>query len=361
MSEKNNTRISYIVPSLRGGGPTNQLFMIAKVAQKHFDVEIVALHGEPSSISQRSRFEKGGFRVINLEVNKIKSLVSLRSYLMHRRPALVHSQGFLPDILMSVLKSKYKWVATIRNFPFADYPSKFGWLIGYPMALAHLLAFHLCANAVACSAYIGAEMASKGVRARVIRNGVSPRSSSISKTSIALPDGPFMVSVGSLNKRKNNRKIAAGFVLINQKSPKAHMVFLGDGPEADQLKQALGDAGIFAGHVDNVYDWLDAASVFVSMSFSEGMPNSVLEALSAGKLCLLSDIEPHRELHQLFPDRITLVSLDTDDDALAEIMTELVYNKNNKDMVIDSDILSGEKMGQTYLAFYREVLEHESR
>jgi len=229
------------------------------------------------------------------------------------------------------------------------------------MALAHLLAFHLCANVVACSAYIGAEMASKGVRAKVIRNGVSSRPSAIDKTPIALPEGPFMVSVGSLNKRKNNRKTAAGFALINQRSPKAHMVFLGDGPEADQLKQTLGDTGIFAGHVDNVYDWLDAASVFVSMSFSEGMPNSVLEALSAGKLCLLSDIEPHRELHQLFPDCITLVSLDTDDRALAEIMTDLVYEKSNKDMAIDSDILSGEKMGQTYLAFYREVLGHESR
>ena len=360
MSEKNNTRISYIVPSLRSGGPTNQLFMIAKTAQKHFDVEIVTLSGEPSSVSQRSRFKKGGLRIINLKANKIKCLFSLRDYLMRRRPVLVHTQGFLPDILMIVLKSKYKWVATIRNFPFADYPSKFGWLVGYPMALAHLLAFHLCVNAVACSDHIRAKMASKGVRARVIRNGVSPRPSYTRKSSIALPEGPFMVSVGSLNKRKNNLKIAAGFALINQRSPKAYMVFLGDGPEGDQLKQALGDSGIFAGHVDNVYEWLDAASVFVSMSFSEGMPNSVLEALSAGKRCLLSDIEPHRELFQLFPDCITLVSLDTDDDALAEIMADLVYRKSKKDIVIDNDILSGKKMGQTYLAFYRELLQHES-
>lgn len=360
MSEKNNTRISYIVPSLRSGGPTNQLFMIAKAAQKHFDVEIVTLHGEPSSISQRSRFEKNGLRIINLEASKIECLLSLRSYLMNRRPSLVHSQGFLPDILMGVLKAKYKWVATIRNFPFADYPSKFGRLIGYPMAFAHLLAFRLCANAVACSSYIRAEMASKGVGARVIRNGVSSRPSSIHKSSLALPEGPFMVSVGSLNKRKNNRKIAAGFVLINQRSPRAQMVFLGEGPEDVELKQVLGDAGIFKGHVDNVYDWLDAASVFVSMSLSEGMPNSVLEALSAGKLCLLSDIEPHRELHQLFPDRITLVPLDTNDHALAEIMTDLVYDKSNKEVVIDKEILSGERMSQAYLDLYREVLERDS-
>ena len=141
----------------------------------------------------------------------------------------------------------------------------------------------------------------------------------------------------------------------------ARMVFIGDGPEADELKLALRGVGIFTGHVDNVYHWLDAASVFVSMSFSEGMPNSVLEALSAGKLCLLSDIEPHRELHQLFPDLITLVPLDISDDKLAEIMTNLVYETKTNDKVVDKDILSGKKMGETYLAFYQEVLGHEPR
>ena len=34
----------------------------------------------------------------------------------------------------------------------------------------------------------------------------------------------------------------------------------------------------------------------INLSASEGLPNAVLEGLSAGCICLLSDIEPHKEI-----------------------------------------------------------------
>jgi len=53
---------------------------------------------------------------------------------------------------------------------------------------------------------------------------------------------------------------------------------------------------IQAGSQKDVYPYLLASDFFISPSYYEGLPNTVLEALNVGKYCLLSNIEPHIEL-----------------------------------------------------------------
>ena len=44
--------------------------------------------------------------------------------------------------------------------------------------------------------------------------------------------------------------------------------------------------------------------IYVSCSLSEGCPHTIIEALCSGCICLLSDIPPHLELMEIFPDYI---------------------------------------------------------
>jgi glycosyltransferase involved in cell wall biosynthesis len=53
--------------------------------------------------------------------------------------------------------------------------------------------------------------------------------------------------------------------------------------------------------IGSIADYLQIADAFVFPSRKEGMPNSVLEALAAGLPCILSDIEPHREIAEHDP------------------------------------------------------------
>jgi glycosyltransferase involved in cell wall biosynthesis len=53
------------------------------------------------------------------------------------------------------------------------------------------------------------------------------------------------------------------------------------------------------GKVIDVDEYLEAADCFVSASLSEGLPNSVIEALAWGLPIILSDIPEHREIQQI--------------------------------------------------------------
>jgi len=63
---------------------------------------------------------------------------------------------------------------------------------------------------------------------------------------------------------------------------------------------------ISLGKKENVFPYLLASDFFISPSHNEGLPNTVLEALSSGKKCLLSDISPHEELAEEHPEYIKL-------------------------------------------------------
>ncbi|MBI3899539.1 MAG: glycosyltransferase family 4 protein [Gammaproteobacteria bacterium] len=67
----------------------------------------------------------------------------------------------------------------------------------------------------------------------------------------------------------------------------ARLIIAGDGPELNNLKRLAGDMGLtdsieFPGRVMAVPALLQKADVYVQPSYQEGLPNSVLEGMSAG-------------------------------------------------------------------------------
>jgi glycosyltransferase involved in cell wall biosynthesis len=110
-----------------------------------------------------------------------------------------------------------------------------------------------------------------------------------------------VVSVGRLIDIKNPAALIDAFALDG--SGGGRLVFVGEGPLRGQLENRVADLGLrgkvdFTGLVgrDEVYRRVAAADVVVSVSYGEGMPVAVLEAMACSKPVVLSDIEPHREI-----------------------------------------------------------------
>ena len=95
--------------------------------------------------------------------------------------------------------------------------------------------------------------------------------------------------------------------------PDATLTLVGQGGLHDSLREAAKAYGVsdrvsFAGMLprDEVFARILEHDVYVSSSLYEGLPISVLEAMSCGVVCAVSDIEQHREIQKKCPSLITV-------------------------------------------------------
>ncbi len=95
--------------------------------------------------------------------------------------------------------------------------------------------------------------------------------------------------------------------------PDVQLDLVGVGPLKQELVQDAKARGVydrvrFIGQLprDREYALLCQADIYVSSSSFEGLPISVLEAMSCGVVCAVSDIEQHREIQEKCPSLITV-------------------------------------------------------
>ena len=161
-----------------------------------------------------------------------------------------------------------------------------------------------CANCVSYSAYT--EYATwvkwiKGDKMMVIQNGVD--FNRIQDALAPLPkhqevaDVHKLVCVGRMIPIKNQQFL----VKLMKHLPESQLILIGK--VDDKIKELARTEGV-EGRVfmtgliprDEVFRQLNECGIYVSASLVEGMPVSVLEAMSMGLIPILSDIAPHEEV-----------------------------------------------------------------
>lgn len=103
-----------------------------------------------------------------------------------------------------------------------------------------------------------------------------------------------IIAVGRLAQQKQHDRIIRAFSYVCEHEQAARLLILGEGPLEEYLKNIcerynLTDKVIFAGFKSNVGDYLRSSRIFVMASESEGMPNSMLEAMANGLPVVTTD------------------------------------------------------------------------
>ena len=150
--------------------------------------------------------------------------------------------------------------------------------------------------------------------------------------------------------------------------PECEITFIGQGGQKETLQALVREYGIgdrirFMGFIprDEVFAQIKAHDIYVTSSSYEGLPVSLLEAMSCGVVCLASDIEQHREIQEQCSSLITVKNSPEDWVRAVKAIIgmpqeeqERIAEKNKRDV---DTYFSLERMHKQYDLVYQKVIE----
>ena len=156
---------------------------------------------------------------------------------------------------------------------------------------------------------------------------------------LPLPTVPLrkeIVTVGRLSGEKNPVGVIDAFGKFHDNHKDYKLIMYGSGPLESQLRKKIDQLSL-AAHVEiiqgkaNIPELIEGASLFVSNSVNEGIPNALIEAMSMGIACISTDcpIYGPRILIRNGENGILIPVGDTE--ALYQRMCEVVDNQSLMD------------------------------
>ena len=124
------------------------------------------------------------------------------------------------------------------------------------------------------------------------------------KAAAGLENETVFLAVGRLVPEKRIREFVelwAELMTEAPAAPKVRLVIVGKGSEEKKLKEAVSQLGVgtsvlLAGPKDDLLPYYRAADVFVLPSLTEGMSNSMLEAMSCGVAIMASRVDGAKDV-----------------------------------------------------------------
>lgn len=303
-------KILYIVSTLQKSGPIIVLYNIVKYLNKNIQPIILTLSPEPEH-SLKSDFEnKLNTKVLSLNLSRIDSFLQgsakIKAAARQISPDLIHTHGIRADLMTKKLLKKFKIISTVHCHPQQDYTRTYNKFLGNIMAYMHFNSIKRTTYPVVVSKHLSCQLKEKNkMDIDYIENGVDmeifhlvdPDIKSKLREKLSLDqDKKIFISTGHITPLKNPLTIIEAFKKRN--SDNAQLIFLGDGELIEECKKVSKNnrAIKFYGLVNNVNEFLQASDYYISASFTEGLPNSALEAFACGLPGILSDIPAHKEL-----------------------------------------------------------------
>ena len=171
------------------------------------------------------------------------------------------------------------------------------------------------------------------------------------------PDERMILSVGELNKNKNHSFVIAALARLD--TTNWRYVIAGEGAEKDALRlfanrQGVADRVILLGERDDVPLLCNAADLFVHASFREGLPVSLMEAMSVGIPCVASNIRGCRDLL----DSSCLFEPDNPDSLICLLDGEIARCHIERNLLI-SERFNVQSINERMLNLYEEIIEND--
>jgi glycosyltransferase involved in cell wall biosynthesis len=221
-----------------------------------------------------------------------QTALALARRLREEQIGILHAHDFKSDLLgvLAGRLARVPVVTTVHGYIALTGKSKL-------YRRVDLLLLRAMNRVIVVSEAMRSDLGSRGIaesRLRVVRNGIAlenypfGRRSRAVRSSERIDDAALVVGhVGRLSAEKGQARLLRVFPRVLEAVPSARLVFAGDGPEMQPLRdlaRTLGVAGSssFLGYRDDVPEVFANLDLLVLSSDTEGLPNVVLEAMAMG-------------------------------------------------------------------------------
>lgn len=348
-------------------GPNKQLLYLIRNIDKTKIKPIVitiAPEREPSLINE---FKSENIDIIQLDLSFWASLFKGRSIIdkliSSKNIDVVHSFTYATRVeyIIHKLKGVIK-LATIRNSPRQSRLGYFGNIGGYIIYYLQMHFYRNMSYIIACSRSIFELPELKklnkiaipnGIDVNIVKNINSEEDKYSIRQKLGLPiKERIFITISNATPIKNIEFLISYFKKNN------NLTLVVSGNIAEEYKTLIGSSKniIFTGHVEKIYEYYKAADCFISASYSEGLPNAVLESLLLGTPCILSDIPMHREIIEKSTNYIGAIFKNDDIPELAKKIEQhlqsININTSNNCSQFINENFSAKQMAKKYENFY---------
>ena len=373
-------RIVYYIESKDFGGAEQMLFNLLSGLDRDLWEPVLVFHPHPGIIPFIERIK--GLDINTQPVSFIKGLGDLSGMknlienLKELRPAVFHAQlvsnlrctcGIICAKLAGIrailaTQHSYQEIRArriYRLYTLIFYQKLISIFVDYYIAVSYKLAERLKKNVISEN------------KVKVVQNSVNVEDfrhnddGDLLKSELKnIGDKGVVLTVARIDKLKGHKYLIEAAPLV----PDTIFLLAGDGPERAAMEKKardlkVADRVVFLGQRNNIPELLNACDFFVLPSLLEGLPLSVLEAMSASKPVIATDIDGINEI--IIDGENGLLVPPADSKALAEKIKLLLSDKSlasrlavsGKETIMKN--FTSEKMVKGVTDIYCEVIRRK--
>lgn len=300
-------RIAFVINYIANGGPSNVIRgIMLNLDRNEYDITLITLFREnDEKICQE--LSSLGIHIIECKDLTRKGCLigktdEFNKIIVNGQYDILHTHGFIPDIMASRLKTNSKRITTIHNNLFEDYILNYGKFRGKIIIVLHLNALKRLDCCICCAESVMNAVKQKVThilqkKMRFVRNGIGKTKpvSYLRRSDLKIPNnGRVFVYSGVLSYGKNVLGLIKDFK--NARRDDEYLLVLGTGPLEEECMKEADEHVRILGFQEDPIAYYRISDIYTSASRSEGFSISVLEALDSGLGLFLSDIPSHREV-----------------------------------------------------------------
>ncbi len=293
-------RLGIFILSMAGGGAERVVsYLLEHCVQNDIEVHLILMN---NTIEYKIPKDVELTYLENFEADENGLLTALKiPFLAYKykkiakKKKITHSVSFLtrPSLInilsLKITSLNYKVIINERSFPSLQYGNNDFRSVFNKFMIKHFFKFAdlVISNSSESSKDLVINFNVPYHKAKVVYNPVDLDFIDTFKplSNFFHPDKFNMISVGRLNEGKNHELIIRAIKMID--NPSLRLYILGQGPLRKYLENLISELKMeeqvfLLGFLNNPYDYLKAADLFVFGSNFEGFPNVLLEAMACG-------------------------------------------------------------------------------